>query len=66
MVEEGALREGKNGGLVVCYRGAWLPQVIVILIADIIVIDSIIVVIIINIIVHVVVHVVVMMMIIVG
>ena len=29
MVEEGKVREGKGGGLVVCYRGTWLPQVCV-------------------------------------
>ena len=29
MVDEGEVRKGKTGGLVVCYRGAWLPQVIV-------------------------------------
>ena len=36
MVEEGEVRKGKTGGSVVCYRGAWLPQVIIIV--DIIVI----------------------------
>ena len=30
MVDEGEVREGKGGGSVVCYRGAWLPKVIVI------------------------------------
>ena len=29
MVDEGEVRKGKTGGSVVCYRGAWLPQVIV-------------------------------------
>ena len=27
MVDEGEVRDGKGGGSVVCYRGAWLPQV---------------------------------------
>ena len=27
MVDEGEVRNGKGGGSVVCYRGAWLPQV---------------------------------------
>ena len=36
MVDEGDVRKGKTGGSVVCYRGAWLPQVIIIV--DIIVI----------------------------
>ena len=36
MVDEGEVRKGKTGGSVVCYRGAWLPQVIIIV--DIIVI----------------------------
>ena len=29
MVDEGEVRDGKSGGSVVCYRGAWLPQVFV-------------------------------------
>ena len=38
MVDEGEVREGKSGGLVVCYRGAWLPQVIITVSVNIIVI----------------------------
>ena len=38
MVEEGEVRKGKTGGSVVCYRGAWLPQVIITVIVYIIVI----------------------------
>ena len=60
MVDEGEVREGKNGGSVVCYRGAWLPQVVLIFIVIVSVIVIIIVVIIVIIIVLVIVIVIIM------